>query len=246
MPLFEKVCAAAGVLCLLYYVGILLYAGITADFAWIWPVAAVFLLFLGGVFHFRNSLPGPVLPTLLILTGTGLLLFGCISFQIVNAMFQRTPSDLDCVIVLGAQVKGTVPSRALKKRLDAAALYAEKHPETRLILSGGQGSGEEITEARAMYEYLKKAGIYPERMQMEEKSTTTRENLKFCLSMTNREDRVGILSNNFHIYRAVALAKACGYQQVYGMPAPSDPFMQLHYIVREAFALVKEKTLKNI
>ena len=80
MPLFEKVCAAAGVLCLLYYVGILLYAGITADFAWIWPVAAVFFLFLGGVFHFRNSLPGPVLPTLLILTGTGLLLFGCISF----------------------------------------------------------------------------------------------------------------------------------------------------------------------
>ena len=57
---------------------------------------------------------------------------------------------------------------------------------------------------------------------------------------------MGILSNNFHIYRAVALAKACGYQQVYGMPAPSDPFMQLHYIVREAFALVKEKTLKNI
>ncbi len=241
MYLSEKVCYAAGVLCLLYYVGI-----ITADFAWIWPGAAAFFILLGRVFHFREILPGRLLTALLILTAAGLIFFGGVSFRIVKAMFQTPPRDLDCVIVLGAQVKGKTPSRSLRKRLDTAASYARENPDTLLILSGGQGSGEEITEAQAMYEYLVKAGIDPERMKKEEKSTTTRENLEFCLPMTGEGKRVGILSNNFHIYRATALAKKCGYQQVYGIPAPADLFMQPHFIVREVFALVKEKAVGNI
>ena len=138
-------------------------------------------------------------------------------------MVRKPPADLDWVIVLGAQVKGRTPSRALKKRLDAAAKYAAENPGTRLILSGGQGSGEEITEAQAMYEYLQKNGIAPERMLKEERSTTTKENLEYSRSFVEPGAKVGILSNNFHIYRALALAKRCGYEAVYGSRRPPIP-----------------------
>ncbi len=246
MEVLEKIFYTAGILCLLYYVIIVFYAGITADFAWIWPGAAVFLAGAGGVLHIRNRLPGAVVSFLLIIMAVLLLSFGAVLFQIGKEMVRKPPADLDWVIVLGAQVKGRTPSRALKKRLDAAAKYAAENPGTRLILSGGQGSGEEITEAQAMYEYLQKNGIAPERMLKEERSTTTKENLEYSRSFVEPGAKVGILSNNFHIYRALALAKRCGYEAVYGIPAPSDPLMQPHYLVREVFALGKEKLVKNI
>ena len=73
------------------------------------------------------------------------------------------------------------------------------------------------------------------------------ENLKFSDEMTGcKEKKTGILSNDFHVYRAVRLAKKLGYVSPEGIAAQSDPFMELHYIVREIFALVKEQLKGNI
>ena len=91
---------------------------------------------------------------ILALLVTGFITAGAAATWIIGAMTAKAPQNLDYVIVLGAHVRGTVPSRALRKRLDCAKAYAEENPDTIFFLSGGQGSGEDITEAEAMYRYL--------------------------------------------------------------------------------------------
>ena len=242
----QAVCITLSILCLSYYLVLVIYAGITADFAWIWILAAVMLGGTGGCLAYGKTHPG-FFPVWLRDTGYTVLAVGCAVFlflcvQIFRGMTWSGSENLDYVVVLGAQVKGTVPSRALKKRLQKALEYAQKNQDTILILSGGQGSGEEITEAECMRQYLVDCGIGEERLILEERSTDTRENLEFSNRLTGCADAgTGVLSNNFHVYRAVKLAQKLGYRQAEGIAAPSDPVMQVHYVVREVFALVKEK-----
>ena len=84
-------------------------------------------------------------------------------------------------------------------------------------------------------------------MILEDESVSTMENLQFCARLSDcKEKKTGIVSNNFHVYRALKLAKKQGYQDVCGVSASSDWRYQIHYMVREAFALVKEKIKRNI
>ncbi|MDO4337741.1 MAG: YdcF family protein [Eubacteriales bacterium] len=247
----SAICMAAGALCLIYYMIIVAYAGITADFAWIWIAAAVALgggslLLRYGKLH-PGFYPGWLKYAVVVILAAGFLLFLFLCTKVVQGMTSKGSADLDYVVVLGAQVKKETPSRALKKRLEKALEYAENNPETILILSGGQGSGEEITEAECMSRYLIEHGIPKERLVLEERSTSTKENLEFSNELTGCADaKTGILSNNFHVYRAVKLAEKQGYLYPEGIAAKSDPIMQAHYVVREAFALVKERLKGNI
>lgn len=244
-------CFCAGILCLAYYVLIVVYAGITADFAWIW----VFLtaVFEGGAVLLRYGrkhpgfFPGWLKFAVLAIVLVGVLCFSLICSHVISGMRTSARKNLDYVVVLGAHVKGEVPSRALELRLKAALKYARENENTILILSGGQGLGEDITEAKCMENYLSAHGISRDRLVLEEKSTSTKENLKFSDELTGCSSRnTGILSNNFHVYRAVKLAEKLGYVHPYGIAAPSDPIMQVHYVVREVAALVKEKLRGNI
>ena len=174
----------------------------------------------------------------------GIICFCVICSHVISGMKSPGKKNLDYVVVLGAHVKGDVPSKALELRLKAALKYARENEDTTLILSGGQGSGEDITEAKCMENYLTAHGIPEERLVLEEKSTRTKENLKFSDDLTGcGKKNTGILSNNFHVYRAVGLAKKLGYEHPYGLAAPSDPIMQVHYVVREVAALIKEMIL---
>lgn len=245
------ICMAAGALCLIYYIIIVVYAGITADFAWIWIAAALVLgggslLIRYGKLH-PGFFPGWLKYAVIVILAAGFIVFLSICTKVIQGMTSKGSADLDYVVVLGAQVKKDAPSRALKKRLEKALEYAENNPETILILSGGQGSGEEITEAECMNRYLTERGISKDRLVLEERSTSTKENLEFSDELTGCAGaKTGILSNNFHVYRAVKLAEKQGYLYPEGIAAKSDPIMQVHYIVREAFALVKEKLKGNI
>lgn len=246
-----NLCFTVAILCALYYLGIIVYSGIYTDFSWIWPVGVVFLGGNGLLFIINKKNPD-LFPVWIKYTYS-ILIFSCICFffmlflKVLSAMKGKGRENLDYVVVLGAHVKGELPSKALLKRLEAALDYGEKNPETKLVLSGGQGFGENITEALCMKRYLVKNGISSDRLILEEKSTDTRENLKFSDEMTGcKEKKTGILSNDFHVYRAVRLAKKLGYVSPEGIAAQSDPFMEPHYIVREIFALVKEQLKGNI
>lgn len=246
-----EICTAAGILCLAYYLILIVYAGITVDFGWIWLAAGLLLTGSGLLIRYSRQhpgfFPGWLRYAALLFVGAGLAVFLMISMGIIRGMTWQGSRDLDYVVVLGAQVKREVPSRALRKRLEKAAEYADKNGHTILILSGGKGPGEEITEAECMRRYLTEHGILEERLILEERSTSTWENLRFSDELTGcGHARTGILSNNFHVYRAVRLAEKQGYKHAEGIAARSDVLMQVHYVVREVFALVKEKLKGNI
>lgn len=245
------ICMILGIVCLVYYLVLILYAGITADFAWIWLLAALALEGSGFAVRYGHQhpdfFPGWLRWIMLGVLAVGFLVFFLICGKVLGGMMSSGSADLDYVVVLGAQVKGEVPSRALHKRLVKALEYARENENTVLILSGGQGTGEDITEAECMRRWLVEQGISQERLVLEENSTSTMENLKFSDALTGcAKARTGILSNNFHVYRAVQLAEHLGYGQAEGIAAKSDPIMQVHYVVREVFALVKEKLVGNI
>ncbi|NCB91211.1 MAG: YdcF family protein [Clostridia bacterium] len=249
----QIVLIALGVFCLAYYTVSVIYAGFGASIIWIWLIGGIALLVLGGallyikkhgiVIDIPFSLKCILATTFVCVLGFFIIMEGLI----ISGMNQKGEPDLDYIIVLGCQVKGERPSRSLKERLDKAEEYLVENPETKAILSGGQGPGEDISEAECMYQYLVDAGISSERLLMESQSTTTVENLKNSQLLLNEEQStVGIVTNNFHVYRSIRLAKKFGYVQVCGIAAPSGSVLQLHFMVREFFALTKELVQKNI
>lgn len=251
------VLTGVGAVCFLYLL-ILLAKGV--DFAIIWlPVSLLFLAAGGyGRYCLRHPqgfrIPAPLLTAAGVLLALALALFLVVEGLILREMLTKPQAGLDVLIVLGAQVKGKEPSRALLRRLEAAERYLQENPDTVAVLSGGMGEGEEITEAECMYRYLTGRGIDGARLILEDRSTSTAENLTFSARKIaehfgksgGMSQKTGLLSNNFHVYRARLLAEKMGYTDVHSIPAASDWRLQVHYLVREFFALCKEKATGKI
>ena len=100
-------------------------------------------------------------------------------------------------------------------------------------------AGDEITET-IMKKYLVEKGVDEKRILEEDQSTNTRENLIFSREMIPPDVSVGIISNGFHICRALHLAETLGYENVNGIPARSDLATQPTNLLREFFAVVKD------
>lgn len=162
-----------------------------------------------------------------------------------GGMMQPEPG-LDYIVVLGAKVNGTVPSGSLRNRIQVGTEYLRDNPETIAVLSGGQGSDEDISEARCMYENMAAAGIDPERLILEEQSTDTAENLRFSRALIPEGARVGIVTNNFHIFRALALARNQGWEDVHGVPVATTMLSLPHYLMREFVGVVYETVRGNL
>ncbi len=127
------------------------------------------------------------------------------------------------VIVLGAGLDGERPSLTLIARMQTALDYLQQNPAAVVIVTGGQGAGETITEAEAMHRWLTARGIDDSRIYLEEQATDTRENLRFSKEIIERENLpqpVAVVSNSFHLYRAQKLAEQEGYQAVQTLSAP--------------------------
>lgn len=166
------------------------------------------------------------------------IFFLAVMSRILRPIFFRNQEEADCIIVLGAQVRGTKITNSLKRRLDAALEYLDRYPLAKVIVSGGQGKGEDISEARAMAQYLEENGVEKERIFLEDRSTSTRENLRFSAEFTDiRQKKNGIVTNDFHIYRASLIARQEGYEKICLIPASSNPVFQINYLVREFFAV---------
>lgn len=224
-------------LCILYYAVILWYTkNRRATFAWFWLTLGLLQILFGIIV---GKMPGWAVIGIQIFLGILLIIFLAVEMIILSGMLAIPTRNLPVIIVLGACIRGTVITGSLKRRLDKAVLYLHDNPETRVIVSGGQGRGEEVTEASAMREYLISCDVPDERIVMEDRSKTTKENLEFSKKFLKRgEKKVGIVTNNFHIYRAVKLAKATGYKKVYGITAGCDPVLFFNYMVREFFAVI--------
>ncbi len=159
----------------------------------------------------------------------------------VNAGGAQEP-EADYLIVLGAGVNGNIPSLSLRERLEAALNYLERYPNAVAVLSGGQGSGENLTEAQCMFDWLTARGIAPERLLKEEQATSTQENLRFSLHLIEqqsgaRPQTIAVVSSEYHLCRAGLYAKQLGVTAL-GVPAHTSRLaLRVNYQVREIFGV---------
>ncbi len=176
-----------------------------------------------------------------------LLAVGALSALIATTATATPPTGLDCLVVLGASLRpdGT-PTETLRYRLDAALAYLEDNPGTRCIVSGGQGFGETRTEADAMAEYLVEHGLDESRVTKEERSTTTAENVRYSSVLLAPGAEVAIVTNDFHLYRALRIAEKNGLPGAYGLAAPTNPLYLPHATLRECAAIAKDALVGNI
>ena len=174
----------------------------------------------------------------------GFSLFTVLETMVVRGSFaDESDAPVSAVIVLGAGVNGETPSLTLRTRIDAAAAYLEEHPDVPVVLSGGQGPGEAITEAECMRRALVRRGVDESRLYPEERSTSTQENLRYSRAILEElgvdpAQRVAIVTSDFHLCRARLLWGG----DTAAVPAhlPSALYFQcltVNYFIREAFGL---------
>lgn len=174
----------------------------------------------------------------------GFSLFTVLETMVVRGSFaDESDAPVSAVIVLGAGVNGETPSLTLRTRIDAAAAYLEEHPDVPVVLSGGQGPGEAITEAECMRRALVRRGVDESWLYPEERSTSTQENLRYSRAILEElgvdpARRVAIVTSDFHLCRARLMWGG----DTAAVPAhlPSTLYFQcltVNYFIREAFGL---------
>ena len=239
-----------GILFLAYFICIAFFVGHGTNFYFIWLFLGVgsilfALLWKKGVW--AENIPLLVRRIFLVAFCIGMIIFVVVEGCIVSGFTQKGKSGADYVIVLGAQMKKNGPSKALQYRLDEAIRYLEENPDAKVIVSGGQGPDEHISEAQGMYEYLVSKGIKAQRIIKEDKSRNTTQNLRFSAEFLDKEnDSVAVVSNNFHVFRAVKIAQKAGYKDVRGIAARGEPFLQWNNMMREFFGVTKDFLFGNM
>ena len=154
----------------------------------------------------------------------------------------KEPEQGATVVVLGCRVYGERASLSMAERLDAAYEYLTEYPESKCVLSGGQGDGENITEAECMYRYLVDKGIEASRLYKEEASATTRENLLFSEQLIEKQGlnpEIAIATSEYHMYRAGMIANALDISWS-AVPGKTAFWLFPTYYVRELYGILYE------
>ena len=196
----------------------------------------------------RRSRTGKIFERLFFLGLTlGLVTLAGIETAVVfRGEADNSAIPVDAVIVLGAGVNGETPSAALWSRIRAAEAYLEKHPDVPVVLSGGQGPGEDISEAEAMARCLQgENGAERSRFLLEDQSVNTAENFRFSKALLEAYGLdmetavIAVVTNDFHCFRAHMIAQKQGLRIV-DVPAELPWWwLTANYYLREAFAVVK-------
>lgn len=249
-PGFKKIICAFYLLlviwCIFYFCTLICYAGPFLSWIWIWILIGIcaYIRFemlkrdIDGVSQHRIPVPVRVIYYTLYLIS--LTAFIIIEFNVAKAMNAEPEPNLEYVIVLGAGLNGSTPSNTLKKRIEEGYIYMSENPNTILIASGGQGFKESISEAECIKRELVKMGISEDRIILEDRSTSTIENLKYSLMIIGDPDaEVGIITNSFHEFRAGMIAKDAGFTNAHSVPATTLMPVGIHYMLREFFGVVR-------
>lgn len=265
------------VLCVIYYVIIVTYSGLSTSFSIIWLFFAAFCILFGlgwdTYIRQKDRIPLWLPVSVVTICCTGLLVFTIVEILVFTGVAARDTSKLDYVIVLGARVKEDGISKSLKKRLDKAIDYLDKNPGTILVLSGAQGMDEPVSEALAMKEYLVFNGVKEEQLILETRSYSTVENIAYSrvaieedqerkkaksqespiimvpgtyVEVPDKPIKIGVLTSDFHVFRAQQIAKKWGIPDIYSISCDSDPVLFIHFCVRECAAILKDKLVGNM
>ena len=177
-----------------------------------------------------------VIAAVVIIALLAMLVTGCM------IMFRGLSSKdpFTYLIVLGNKIEGSEPSPLLQDRINAAAKYMEEHPDVIAIATGYQGEDADISEAQCIFNGLVEQGISPDRILMDERATSTRENFQYATELLEKElgrvpHNVGVLSSEFHLLRASMIAKHYGIDAITIAAHTSDSKAFMTYFVREIF-----------
>ena len=236
----ERAFYSIAVLCLAYYIVLIYHTkNIKTNFAWFWAFSAVLSICLGVI---TSILPEWGVRVINILFIAWVLFFLATEIVIFCGMLVMPAKKCPVIIVLGAHVNEDGPCDTLKRRLQKALTLLLDDKEMKVIVSGGKGRGESQTEAKVMADFFKTYGITSDRILIEDRSGSTKENLEYSMEILEdikeQDKPVGIVTNNFHMYRAIKQAKICGYQNPRGIMAGVDYILFLNYIVREFFCVI--------
>lgn len=251
LSMLMNVLAVIGILCLLYFIMYAIFVDLTNVFTYFWLLLGLILVLIKPVLKYMTA-KNIVISVGIKWAGGILLTIFLLIFIVTEAVIigygsKEPKPNADYVLVLGAQVKGTRLTYVLQARLDTAYEYAVDNPESMVIVSGGQGPGEDVTEAYAMAEYLKAKGLDESRLILEDQSTNTHENIEFSKKLMDSTDaKVVLVTNHFHVYRGVGVAKKQGLINVEGLGAPTKWYTIPNQYVREAFAVIMYKLCGQI
>lgn len=245
--------AGMGGCCLFYFLLLKRYCGRVPAFGAVWLWSGFGMAAFGiGIYLLEKMEKKGIFSSLgmerILLTVqgiTGILSLFLVCFLLWILFLKREgnkkpASGADYVVVLGAKVNGRLPSRALKSRIITASSYLKENPTAKVVVTGGKGEGEEISEALCMKRELLGLGIEEKRILLEDRSTNTVENITFASKlMEDKDSFVVVVTNDFHALRGSLLAKRAGFARVESLGAPSAPLMKLHYYTRETFSWMK-------
>lgn len=181
-----------------------------------------------------------VLIPLIVVVSSGIGIWLLTSKWLEDGLEPKADGTNEYAIVLGAKVKkGNIPSFALQYRLDAALAYAQKYDHVKLVLSGGQGPDEDIEEAIVMRDFLLENGIDENRLLIEDKATSTYENLLFSQEiLPSYINSVTLITSDYHLQRAKVLASKIGWESDV-VAAKTPKVVELKVRMRERLALLK-------
>ena len=182
---------------------------------------------------------------LLALVVAGAVAFGALEAYIGQHSRNKAVGDPQVMVIFGCQMRRDGPSILLRDRLDTALTYLADHPDMTIVVSGGKGDDEHMSEAQCMYNYLTGHGIDESRVFLEDQSRNTLQNFRFSRTLLEQlghdvTEGVLVVSNGFHLTRARMLARRVGFSDVSTLAAPSSHLpSRIHMFFREPLALVK-------
>ncbi len=200
------------------------------------------LTFFAALIVLNHVLPRFWWRILVILVCIGFVYFFAVEIPIIRNARTDEDADKPYLVVLGAAVHGDDASLSLVHRLQGVLDYMEQYPDSMVIVSGGQGKGENLTEAQCMKDWLLAHGADESRIIMEDKATSTAENLEFSFAIIRSfgvepDGNTAILSSPYHLYRAKSMAKSMGVEAA-GVAGHWDyPVLTINYFIREAFGV---------
>jgi len=233
-----------GIICIWYFLALRNFLGYMNPFYYIWIYIGAFFFLIAVFLKLLIFLFNKMHKAARIIC-LGLIILFCLSFVIIECfiIFNRKSSNYenaDYVIILGAGLYRGGPTYTLWRRIHSAIVYSQENPDAKIIVSGGTGEGQRISEAAVMSRVLKDYGIDEDRIIIEDNSTNTYENIVYSAEYINDLDaKVVIASSEFHLFRAKIIAKGLGYKNVGTLASWTPRILLPNYLIREYLAVVK-------
>lgn len=237
---------ALGVASITYYFVLWCASRLGLSMSGMWPAIGAVLI-LCGVLCDNESIPRWAHIAWRCCLCLGIVAIMTLECLVISGLHATAPAGMDYLIVLGARVDPDGPSPALTRRLNAVMACIDDHPDAVIIATGGQGSDEPMSEAQCIRDELVKRGVDADRIVMEDRSTATIENIQNAMAlMDDPAAQTGIITNNYHVYRATRIARKAGLVNAHGIAAMYTGHTKFHYMIREAICIVADFLRGNL